>query len=77
MAVLHRVRGPIGGHSSRPGTAKTSRRNLAIDSRADVIVLGAGMVGTSVALHLQNVGRDVVLLDRRNPGRKPATAMPV
>jgi D-amino-acid dehydrogenase len=34
-------------------------------SRADVIVLGAGIVGVSVALHLQKRGRDVVLLDRR------------
>jgi D-amino-acid dehydrogenase len=41
-----------------------------MDSRADVIVLGAGMVGTSVALHLQKRGRDVVLLDRRNPGEE-------
>lgn len=33
--------------------------------RADVIVLGAGMVGVSAALHLQKRGRDVVLVDRR------------
>src|ERR1700751_763428 len=32
---------------------------------ADVIVLGAGMVGVNVALHLQKRGRDVVLIDRR------------
>jgi D-amino-acid dehydrogenase len=32
--------------------------------KADVIVLGAGMVGVSAALHLQQRGRDVVLLDR-------------
>lgn len=32
---------------------------------ADVVVLGAGMVGVSAALHLQSRGRDVVLLDRR------------
>jgi D-amino-acid dehydrogenase len=31
----------------------------------DVIVLGAGMVGVSVALHLQKRGRSVALLDRR------------
>jgi len=31
----------------------------------DVIVLGAGAVGTCVALHLQKRGRSVVLLDRR------------
>ncbi|HRH05515.1 MAG TPA: FAD-dependent oxidoreductase, partial [Burkholderiaceae bacterium] len=33
-----------------------------------VIVLGAGMVGTCTALHLQARGFDVVLIDRRSPG---------
>jgi D-amino-acid dehydrogenase len=37
---------------------------------ADVIVLGAGMVGVSVALHLQKRGRDVVLIDRRGAGEE-------
>src|SRR5215471_10285583 len=32
--------------------------------RADVAVLGAGMVGVSAALHLQRRGREVVLVDR-------------
>jgi D-amino-acid dehydrogenase len=32
--------------------------------RADVLVLGAGMVGVSAALHLQKRGRDVILVDR-------------
>ncbi len=36
--------------------------------KADVIVLGAGMVGVSAALHLQARGRDVALVDRRGPG---------
>ncbi|WPB85439.1 NAD(P)/FAD-dependent oxidoreductase [Sediminicoccus rosea] len=35
---------------------------------ASVIVLGAGMVGVSVALHLQRRGRQVALLDREAPG---------
>ena len=39
-------------------------------SGADVIVLGAGMVGVSVALHLQRRGRDVVLIDRRDAGEE-------
>src|SRR5215510_414008 len=39
-------------------------------ARADVIVLGAGMVGVSAALHLQKRGRDVVLIDRREPGEE-------
>jgi D-lysine oxidase len=38
--------------------------------RADVIVLGAGMVGVGVALHLQKRGRDVVLIDRRGAGEE-------
>jgi len=33
-----------------------------------VIVLGAGMVGVSVALHLRRRGFDVALLDQRGPG---------
>ena len=37
--------------------------------RTDVIVLGAGMAGVSAALHLQQRGRSVVLVDRRGPGR--------
>lgn len=32
--------------------------------RADVLVLGAGMVGVSAALHLQKRGRDVILVDK-------------
>jgi D-amino-acid dehydrogenase len=37
-------------------------------SRIDVIVLGAGIVGVAAALHLQQRGRAVTLLDRGNPG---------
>ena len=36
----------------------------------DVIVLGAGMVGTSAALHLQAKGKRVVLVDRRGIGEE-------
>ena len=38
--------------------------------RSDVVVLGAGMVGVSAALHLQQRGRSVVLVDRRGPGEE-------
>src|SRR3954471_968427 len=34
--------------------------------KADVVVLGAGMVGVGAALHLQQRGRDVMLVDRHN-----------
>ena len=36
--------------------------------RYDTIVIGAGMVGTSTAWHLQNNGSKVLLLDRKLPG---------
>ncbi|HEX8165187.1 MAG TPA: FAD-binding oxidoreductase [Beijerinckiaceae bacterium] len=36
--------------------------------RADVVVLGAGIVGVSVAVHLQKRGRAVLLVDREAPG---------
>lgn len=38
--------------------------------QADVVVLGAGMVGVSVAVHLQKRGKQVVLVDRRQPGEE-------
>jgi D-amino-acid dehydrogenase len=34
--------------------------------KADVLVLGAGMVGVGSALHLQKRGRDVILVDRQD-----------
>lgn len=38
--------------------------------RYDVIVLGAGIIGVSAALHLQSRGRSVCLVDRRPPGEE-------
>jgi D-amino-acid dehydrogenase len=38
--------------------------------RTDVVVLGAGMAGVCAALHLQQRGRSVVLVDRRGPGEE-------
>jgi D-amino-acid dehydrogenase len=38
--------------------------------KADVIVLGAGMVGVSTALHVQKRGRSVLLVDRRGAGEE-------
>jgi D-amino-acid dehydrogenase len=35
-----------------------------------ILVLGAGMVGTCTALHLQQRGFDVTLIDRRAPGQE-------
>ncbi|MGO4705822.1 NAD(P)/FAD-dependent oxidoreductase [Microvirga sp. 2MCAF38] len=38
--------------------------------RTDVVVLGAGIVGVSIALHLQKKGRSVLLVDRRRPAEE-------
>lgn len=35
-----------------------------------ILVLGAGMIGTCTALHLQQRGYEVCLIDRREPGRE-------
>ena len=37
---------------------------------SDVIVLGAGIIGVSVALQLARRGKSVTLVDRRNPGEE-------
>src|SRR6266513_5251824 len=39
-------------------------------ARRDAIVLGAGIVGTSIALHLAKRGLAVALVDRRAPGEE-------
>jgi D-amino-acid dehydrogenase len=39
-------------------------------ARTDAIVLGAGIVGTAVALHLAKRGLSVALVDRRGPGEE-------
>ncbi len=41
------------------------KRGTLAAMKSDVVVLGAGIVGVCVALHLQKRGRSVVLLDRR------------
>lgn len=38
-------------------------------TRCDAVVLGAGIVGTSTALHLAERGLSVVLVDRQGPGQ--------
>jgi 2-polyprenyl-6-methoxyphenol hydroxylase-like FAD-dependent oxidoreductase len=45
-------------------------------ARTDAIVLGAGIVGVSVALHLAKRGLAVALVDRNDPGQARLTAMP-
>ncbi|MDP9837675.1 D-amino-acid dehydrogenase [Neorhizobium huautlense] len=37
---------------------------------AEVIVLGAGIIGVSTAIHLVRRGKSVILVDRRNPGEE-------
>src|SRR6202049_533049 len=42
----------------------TQQERRMTELKADVLVLGAGMVGVGAALHLQRRGRDVILVDR-------------
>src|SRR5436853_708165 len=39
-------------------------------ARTDALVLGAGIVGTSIAFHLAKRGLAVALIDRRGPGEE-------
>jgi D-amino-acid dehydrogenase len=41
-----------------------------MQERFDTIVIGAGIVGVSTALHLQMRGKKVLLIDRRDPGEE-------
>ncbi len=40
------------------------------ERRADVLVLGGGIVGTSAALHLRKLGLSVILLERDRVGQR-------
>src|SRR3954471_10851831 len=51
------------------GASKFSARTD-MAQRTDAIVLGAGIVGTSVALQLAKRGLSVALIDRRGPGEE-------
>ena len=64
--------GMEGGSIAAPaGAWEAGERKQAEDmARVDVIVLGAGIVGTSAALHLAKRGLAVALLDRRKPGEE-------
>ena len=43
---------------------------MAAGQRFDVMVLGAGIVGISTAIHVQKRGLSTVLIDRRHPGEE-------
>src|SRR5262245_46943856 len=56
--------------SWRSASRPACPRPLPSASTADALVLGAGIVGVSVAVHLQKRGRATVLLDRRAPAEE-------
>ncbi|HTA07607.1 MAG TPA: FAD-dependent oxidoreductase, partial [Streptosporangiaceae bacterium] len=48
-----------------PNAASVSQVGSRVPDRARVVVIGGGIIGTSVAYHLAHLGvRDVVLLER-------------
>src|SRR5438105_2952943 len=51
--------------SSNWASRRPSPRHLPSAATADALVLGAGIIGVSVAVHLQKRGRATVLVDRR------------
>src|SRR5256885_12472642 len=65
MGPRHRA-----ARSRGPGETEEAPRRRMSTLQADVVVLGAGMVGVSVAVHLQKRGRQVVMIDRRHPGEE-------
>ncbi|HEX8911798.1 MAG TPA: FAD-dependent oxidoreductase, partial [Humisphaera sp.] len=40
---------------------------LAADEACDVVVIGGGLSGAQVAVHLARMGKSVIVLDRRQP----------
>lgn len=52
--------------------AKTGGRDAV--ERADVVVIGAGIIGSTIAWRLARAGRRVVLLDRGEPGGEASSA---
>src|ERR1700738_266964 len=69
MARLEDVH-PIFCHARSDRCLAAKHMGTRMSARADVIVLGAGIVGVSVALHLQKRDRDVVLIDRQEAGEE-------
>jgi D-amino-acid dehydrogenase len=59
-------------YSFEPPAYKRAAKRLGrnIMARVDAIVLGAGIVGTSIGLHLAKRGLAVALVDRRAPGEE-------
>src|SRR5258705_999747 len=56
--------------TSRRGTGGRGQGEEGTMARTDAIILGAGIVGTSIALHLAKRGLAVALVDRRAPGEE-------
>ncbi|MGH9209991.1 MAG: FAD-dependent oxidoreductase [Acidimicrobiales bacterium] len=54
--------------NSHDGAPSVGRPPLSGDRRADVVVVGAGAAGLSIALRLQESGADVVVLERHTVG---------
>jgi D-amino-acid dehydrogenase len=66
--MLDRIREVEGFMAAAEGTIDSMRSQT--DQRADILVLGAGIVGVTCALELQRRGLTVTLVDKRAPGQE-------
>ncbi len=56
------------------GLQRLRRQRLSADLRCDVLIVGAGITGSTVAEHLTQHGHEVVVVDRERPGHGSTAA---
>lgn len=59
---------PLPSWDKPSGEPPAPERSLSESLRADAVVIGAGITGSSAALHLAHSGKRVVQLEAREPG---------
>ena len=67
VRILHHI--PVNSSAAPHACKRTAIQRFGM-ARVDAIVLGAGIVGNSVGLHLAKRGLAVALVDRRGPGEE-------
>lgn len=71
LRATYRIRGVDASYVGAPIFSGTGMATQATQRRSfDVLVLGAGIVGVSTAIHLRRLGLEVALVDRKHPGEE-------